>query len=116
MNILKHMTKFADKMPPEGVDLFVVCNPDDEDRDYDILRFYRKGTEIEDDYRSPIPCGIEKVLDEVLHHGTLHHPAEKTGYYMFRYEEDSPVIWWPSNYDVLDSVWAVINPEDEVKS
>lgn len=115
MSIIQHMTKFTEKLPPEGVDLFVVCNPDSEDRDYDILRFYKKGTQIEDDYRSPIPCGMEKLLDEIMHHGSLHHPAEKTAYYMFKYKENCPVVWWPSSYDVLDSVWAVINPEKEKK-
>ena len=113
MNIIQHMTKFTDKMPPEGVDLFVVCNPESEDRDYEILRFYKKGSEIEDDYRSPLPNGIAKLMDEVIHFGSLHHPAEKTGYYMFDLKEDSPVVWRPSNYNVLDSVWAVINPEEE---
>jgi hypothetical protein len=29
--------------------------------------------------------------------------------------ENCPVVWWPSNYEVLDSVWAVVNPEDEVQ-
>ena len=113
MNILKHMTPFTDKLPPEGKDLFVVCNPESEDRDYEILRFYRKGSRIEDDYRSPLPRGMEKLMDEIIHHGTLSHPAPKTCYYMFRYDEKSPVVWVPSGYNVLDSVWATINPEDE---
>ena len=115
MSIIQNMTKFTDRMPPEGVDLFVVCNPDSEIRDYDVLRFYKKGTQIEDDYRSPLPSGMEKLMDEILHHGILHHAAEKTGYYMFKYKENCPVVWWPSSYNVLDSVWAVINPEEESK-
>ena len=115
MSIIQNMTKFTDRMPPEGIDLFVVCHPDSEVRDYDILRFYRKGSQIEDDYQSPYSDGIEKFLDEILHHGTLHHAAEKTGYYMFECMENCPVVWWPSNYEVLDSVWAVVNPEDEVQ-
>ena len=112
MKYYQHMTEFTDKMPPEGVDLFIVVDPESEDRDYDIVRFYKKGTLITDDYRSPIPCGIEKLLDELQHFESLKHPAPKTGYYLFRYEEKSPCVWWPSSYNTLDSMYFVINKED----
>ena len=113
MSILKNMTRFTDRMPPEGVDLFVVWDPDTEDREYCVARFFKKGALIEDEYRSQLPKGPEKLLDEILNHGSLHHPAEKTGYYMYHNDELSPVIWWPVRCEPLDSLWAVINPEDE---
>ena len=111
--IIEHLTPFAERIPPEGTDLFV-CEEKDTERRYGIMRFFRKGTLL------PGSCCGGKTPEERLLEQIFHEPREEayattTCFYRYvknRRSGDQDGVWVKSSINPLDSSYIAINPED----
>ena len=92
MCLLCSLRAFTEKQPPEGTDHFVCENPaDPQKRTYGIMRFFKKGS----------------LFPELMH--------IETGYYFLEtgnQDGTDTAVWLQSTINPLDSVYAVINPEE----
>ncbi len=113
MYILEHLTSVTDKLPPEDVDLFVCADP--EDHEYEIARFYQKGSLIEEMGFSRAKDPVKRALEDLLGVNNYFKTAEETGFYILDSvgSEDGECHWRLLSYNPLDCSYAVICPEDE---
>lgn len=116
MCMLMNLTPFAEKKPPQGVDLFVCGDPDEmSSRCYGIMQFFEKGTILPAIVHSDAPSREERILDALICAKFCCRKAPETGYYFLEAceeDESGDAIWLESCINPLDSVYAVINPED----
>lgn len=113
MSILNYLTPVAEKIPPEGVDLFVCA--DSKEYEYDIVQFYRKGSKIKEYGFSTAKDPVQRILEDVMGVHDYYKTAEKTGFYILDSigSEDGNCHWRALGYNPLDCSYAVIRPEDE---
>ena len=117
MCMLCTLIPFTEKRPPEGVDLFVCGNPDcTRERTYGVMQYFEKGTHLPDVFCTNAPTRDERLIDALFRMKEGCRIAPETGYYfMDTVEEDDAgcdAVWLLSGINPLDSVYAVINPED----
>ena len=117
MCMLCNLIPFTEKRPPEGVDLFVCGNPDcTKERIYGIMQYFEKGTHLPDVLCTNAPTRDERLIDALFRMKEDCRIAPETGYYfMDTVEEDDAgrdAVWLLSSINPLDSVYAIINPED----
>ena len=114
--LLKNLTPFTAKEPPEGVDLFVCGNPENpETRCYGIMQYFKKGTVLPEIVMTNAPTREERIIDAIFHQKYGWRPAPETGFdFLEAVEEDEhgDSIWLQSSINPLDAVYAIINPED----
>ena len=117
MSIIETLTPFLKKVPPENVDLFV-CDmaKDAQDRIYEVMRFYHKGSVLDDDSFEPPDMSLaprERLLRAIFEENPNPRRAEKTGYYLLAPFDDDHCVLNLMGINPLDSAYAIINPEDE---
>lgn len=112
--ILEHLTPFTERMPPEGIDLFV-CEENDSRRRYGIMRFFIKGSLL------PGCCGNhgktpeERLLERIFRDPDDDAFAPATGFYRYekiRSSDGRKGAWVKSSINPLDAAYIAINPEE----
>ena len=118
MCLLCSLRAFTEKQPPEGTDLFVCANPaDPQKRTYGIMRFFKKGSLFPELMHIEKSSREERLMDALFHLNRSGIPAPETGYYFLEtgnQDGTDTAVWLQSAINPLDSVYAVINPEEQV--
>lgn len=118
MCLLCSLKPFTEAQPPECTDLFVCSNPSDpQKRTYGIMQFFRKGTRFPEIIRQEESSREERLMDALFHLNRSGIPAPETGYYFLEtgnQDGTDTAVWLQSAINPLDSVYAVINPEEQV--
>lgn len=80
------------------------------------MQYFEKGTQLSDVFCTNAPTRDERLIDALFRMKEGCRIAPETGYYfMDTVEEDDAgcdAVWLLSGINPLDSVYAVINPED----
>lgn len=115
MKLINIMKRFTKTPPPEDVDL-LVCNitDDPEDRMFERVRFYRKGSVLEHEYRAKGDNDLERFLDHMENEPSAWEPAPETGYYfLIHCPKEDRLLWHISRINPLDSLYVIIDPEED---
>ncbi len=113
MSILNYLTPVIEKIPPEGVDLFVCADP--EDFEYNIARFYHKGSKIKELGFSKAEDPVQRFIEDITGMHDYYKKAETTGFYILDDvgSKDGGCHWRALGYNPLECSYVVIRPEDE---
>lgn len=112
--ILEHLTPFTEKMPPEDIDLFV-CEENDTERTYGIMRFFMKGSVLPRSYGNEGKTPEERLLERIFRDPDDDAFAPATGFYRYeksRSSDGRKGVWVKSSMNPLDAAYIAINPEE----
>ena len=115
MKLFDIMKGFTKVMPPEDVDL-IVCdehaNPDA--RDFEVVRFYKKGSLLKHEYIAKGSCDAERFIDHLENEPSAWELAPESGYYFLDYcPVEKRLKWFPDKINPLDSLYVIIDPLDD---
>jgi len=116
MCLLCNLKPFTQIQPPEGTDLFVCINPADlQKRTYGIMQFFKKGSLFPELIHTKTSSREERLMNALFHLNRGGTPVPETGYYFLEtgnQDGTDTAVWLQSAINPLDSVYAVINPEE----
>lgn len=115
MKLFDIMKNFNEEIPPQNVELLVCDNPaDPENRIFERVCFFRKGTLLPHEYRAKGNNDVERFFDHLENEQSTWKPAPQTGYYMLVHcPKEGRSMYRLCTINPLDSKYIIINPLDD---